>query len=415
MRGLFILALAAFYFLVQPLRAQSEPQPNYSLAYILATASYCSYAVNELEGDRGQTRAQRCLKAAAGVDSRRLDAVDVTPNDVEAYYDPDNTENAYLLVRAKNGVILAFRGTLTPPIDPDGNIYNVSKETITAYNVKVGNGFMAFAHDWLNDARAGGDSFGRHRGFDDAWHGLLKHLRGEDCQTPPKKECSKFNSLIAGLDKTKGEKLYITGHSKGGALATLAALDIPQNFAGIVPVVNTFSAAKSLTAKSAEDVVSKTGGIWRFERADDIVPDVPPDRSVLLWTALGAPAYAHVGALALFDGTPTPKLSFQAADGVYQPDDDARISKFLKNVAGTILINPIGGDITETIANIFNAGEAPCRKFVDSHFAVLSDVRSLAGAGDSAGPSLFIAPLTDKQGKVLWGYSNWCDLLKFAQ
>jgi hypothetical protein len=87
----------------------------------------------------------------------------------------------------------------------------------------------------------------------------------------------------------------------------------------------------------------------------------------------------------------------------------------LPNVAGTILINPIGGDITETIANIFNAGEAPCRKFVDSHFAVLSDVRSLAGAGDSAGPSLFIAPLTDKQGKVLWGYSNWCDLLKFAQ
>lgn len=66
MRGLFILALAAFYFLVQPLRAQSEPQPNYSLAYILATASYCSYAVNELEGDRGQTRAQRCLKAAGG-------------------------------------------------------------------------------------------------------------------------------------------------------------------------------------------------------------------------------------------------------------------------------------------------------------------------------------------------------------
>ena len=418
------LFICLFYLAVfnYSVTAQAFTQPDYNLAYLLSVVSYCSYTVTELEVDHGQSRAQRCLTAAARSDRGRLDSLDVGLKDVEAYYDLRSPENAYLLVRAKNGVILAFRGSLAPPVNPDGNIFEITKKTAETYNVKVSKGFYTFVSDWLNNARVWGNALKRHRGFDDAWQGLLRQLKRHECTTF--ENCSKFKSFIDGLDNLKGENLYITGHSKGGALATLATLDIPNNFHGVTPVTYIFSAAKSLTAVGAKNVALYTRAIWRFERVDDLVPSVPPDRTFKLWTLIGGPAYAHVGALALFDGiTASPKISLQPSNGEYEPSDGNRISKFFLNMsAGTftttaaeIGMSMKNADLGRAFATLININSAACTKFIDNHFAVFSDVRVLAVAGDGKESTLFIKSLADDQGRILWGYSDWCNLLKLVK
>ncbi|RNJ50876.1 lipase family protein [Methylocystis hirsuta] len=399
---LLLLALFQLFSAV----AQADV-PDYVLAYRLAVASYCAYAVNDLDDDHGKERARRCLTEAKKRDPQRLWSLDAQSTDVETYFDPRHSENAYLLARTKDGLILAFRGTLTPPIDPDGSIFHVARKTIEEHNLHVA-GFQKFVEDWLRDVNAAANN-GRHPGIQAAWEDILTHLDAK-CGREPQ-PC--FRDSLAHLDSEKGEKLFITGHSKGGALATLAALDIPNKFDVAPPVVYTFAAAKALTKRQAANEIARASKIWRFERADDLVPALAPDSTAFYWPW----PYAHVGSLALL-GAGRTKLFPPSPNGIYDPNDQDRIHSILFDAATSAPINVLASlaafDLIGALKKVINGGEPACRKFIDAHFAVFSDVRELARNGDSSGPGFFVDDLTDgNNDKILWGYGQWCKLLKF--
>ena len=84
------------------------------------------------------------------------------------------------------------------------------------------------------------------------------------------------------FENKSGETLYITGHSKGGALATGATVDFEKKFKGKI-VTYTFEAARFFTANGINnkddesDINNKPllDKIWRFEYLYDVVPHVP--------------------------------------------------------------------------------------------------------------------------------------------
>jgi hypothetical protein len=406
------LAISAFVLnlAIQPLgtaSAQSGPaSPDFDLAYVLATASYCAYTVGEADADHGQARALRCLKAAAGQDRDRLDVFsDIAQDDIEAFFDPKAPENAYLLVWTKKaGVILAFRGTLTPPISPEGGFFTAATAAVAkAHELEQ---FQTFIADWANNFIANPQG-GRHSGFNEAWSGLQAHLVPKNCSTPP---CSKFLSFVSQLHGTPSLRLYITGHSKGGALATLAAIDLLGG--DIIPVVYTFAAAKALTVDGANRYADAVKNIWRFEHQYDIVPSAPPDKTVnpLL-------PYTHVGGRVFFAQGGLPKSPEWPEGGADNPNDRDRLVEDARNLLPgsqfldfAQLINPA--------ALIQRFTKIDCQAFVDNHFVVFADVQGLVHAQHAGAPStatekdlnqsFFYTGLRDDDGEILWGYSQWC-------
>jgi hypothetical protein len=75
--------------------------------------------------------------------------------------------------------------------------------------------------------------------------------------------------------------LVVTGHSKGGALASLAAIRLLRA-EGIAPTaVYTFASPRTGDAPFANFYNSMIMSDWRFENTDDIVPHLPPSLAVL--------------------------------------------------------------------------------------------------------------------------------------
>ena len=148
--------------------------------------------------------------------------------------------NACLVGTTGDGVVVAFRGTL-PPGTPDraGTIL-----------------------DWFNDLRAElipvkGIAGLVHEGFWTALDSLWADVVTE-----------------VGKRLQPSTKLYVTGHSKGGAMANLAAMRF-KNAPGTDPTVYTFAAAHPANEAFAADYNGKIGST-RYEYADDIVPHLPP-------------------------------------------------------------------------------------------------------------------------------------------
>lgn len=112
-----------------------------------------------------------------------------------------------------------------------------------------------------------------HRGFYDAYM-----LVNDDIQT------------LAKEAKEKNRKLYIAGHSLGGALATVAALKLIIN--NIIPEqVITFGCPRVISKKTAKAINSKYKRLFcRVVNNNDVVTRVPP-RSL---------NYSHIGVLWYF-------------------------------------------------------------------------------------------------------------------
>jgi hypothetical protein len=412
---LFALSLAT----QQPqmaLAQNDQASPDFDLAYVLATASYCAYAVGEADADGGQKRAVQCLKIAADLDGAQLNVFrDIKQENVEAFFDPMAPENAYLLIQTRTGVILAFRGTLTPPISPsDGRFPAAVAEALAKYKEREATLLTTFVTDWKNNLIAIPDPRNRHSGFDAAWSGLRAHLIAKECVPT---DCSKFLSFASRLHDTASLRLYVTGHSKGGALATLAALDLPSLVGGdIVPVVYTFAGAKVLTADGAEHYGHAVKDMWRFEHEYDIVPSAPPDSTVIPW-----PVYAHVGRRAFFAKGQPPQLSLGPVQGVDAPGDRDRLTAAALKLfsSGSLSFNP-----ANLIASIRSLGEINCQSLVDNHFLTFADLQELVHAQHAGAPttiteenlnrSFFYTGLSDSEGEILWGYSQWCHLLSAA-
>ncbi len=383
-----------------PLAAESL---DAQLAYVLATASYCAYAVNEADADFGHARAFSCLRAAAREDPRALAPLMVRPQDVETYFAPDRPEDAYLLVRTRKDVILAFRGTAPPPILPE--VAAAARRGVDLWRT--------FFEDLSNDFNAHANERGRHAGFDESWGRLKEHLLDACSPAARRAPCSKFRLFVGQL--RDGATLYLTGHSKGGALATLAGLDaVSRAEPRATQVVYTFAAAKAVTAEAAAQAASAAHGWWRFERESDIVPSLPPDATLLLWIVLGSP-YAHLGDLVYFTKDSQPFLLRAEPDMIVPPGDWARTPAFFANQAGSVVASWLSPDF---VKRILNSSEAACRALVDNHFKVFADVQAfatanpaiLAAGGDQ---SFFARGLYDRRGRqILRGFSAWCEQLK---
>lgn len=148
-------------------------------------------------------------------------------------------------VKDLDATILAFRGTLPPSLD-----------------IKDTKEFVQVLLDWLNDGKieqvAGEDLPGKvHQGFLHSLNNLWSSIKA--FQIP--------------LDKP----LYITGHSKGGALAYLAAARWQKQFSTVPTGVYTYAAPRvgNQQFALAYDTVMKEL-THRFEYRDDLVPHLPP-------------------------------------------------------------------------------------------------------------------------------------------
>ena len=82
----------------------------------------------------------------------------------------------------------------------------------------------------------------------------------------------------------KNKNLFITGHSLGGALSTIAALDFEQS----KPVHYSFAAPRSGNNLFALDVNDKVEYTYRVNNTSDIIPQLPP-------AVFGRNNYTHAG------------------------------------------------------------------------------------------------------------------------
>jgi hypothetical protein len=108
---------------------------------------------------------------------------------------------------------------------------------------------------------------------------------------------------------TQRKPLYVTGHSKGGAMANIAAMKFVA--AGYKPYLCTFEAARVGDPAFAAGYAKAISHAVRYEYQDDMVPHLPPEDAFLalfrklpaFQAALSAmvPNYVPVGALSFID------------------------------------------------------------------------------------------------------------------
>jgi hypothetical protein len=201
-------------------------------------ASRCAYAVVATdtldEGDQGNYWA---CNAERDVIKRR------------AFAEGSESINAVLVELTPDAVILAFRGTLPP-----GN-----KERPEAVLSDWGEDLKA---ELRSDPAISGQV---HEGFDTAIRSTLDEL------LKTLKEWKSEGAL-------RGKKIYITGHSKGGAMAAIGALLLSdQQFRP--DAVYTFAAPRAGDARFKEGFDAQHINTWRYENRYDIVPHVPPNSS----------------------------------------------------------------------------------------------------------------------------------------
>ncbi len=156
--------------------------------------------------------------------------------------------NACVVGTSGDGVVVAFRGTL--PLDGPFTLPKLL--------------------DWVNDINAapvaGAGLPGLvHRGFLGSLDSLWPAVRDE-----VKRRLGLLGPAAA---------LCVTGHSKGGAVAALAAMRF-QAQEGLTPKVVTFAAPKAGNAAFAS-AYNAAVGHTRYEYAEDIVPHLPPSAAFL--------------------------------------------------------------------------------------------------------------------------------------
>jgi hypothetical protein len=215
---------------------------------------------------------------------------------VNGFADGADRINAALVGETADAIIVAFRGTL-PPDSPN------HRQVIL---------------DWANDCDAllvtdpGGLLGHVHQGFLDALDTLWPGIESE-------------TKTRSGANPTK--PVYVTGHSKGGPLANLAAMRLRAALPAATPIlVATFAGARPGDDAFAAAYGAAIPNSARYEYADDIVPHLPPsDEFITMFSNIPqigptvqklTRGYASVGDLHFIDwsGTlvaDTPLLRFE--------------------------------------------------------------------------------------------------------
>jgi hypothetical protein len=211
-----------------------------STAYRMAEAAKCSYYTEGFL--QTEMSVVKCLQGVAV--SPELSGV--TDKDV---YSWSEDKDGYILISTPDEVILAMRGTL-PPIPQDGADFITIK-------------------DWLNDFSALPDNEGFHSGFIQSWNNIKTSLQQEKTQA----------FFEAAFQEKADKKFMVTGHSKAGALAIIAAIKMSRDEGWPMREPDglySFAGARPLTAEGAKPFAGKLSKLYRIEYKDDIVPLVPP-------------------------------------------------------------------------------------------------------------------------------------------
>jgi len=191
----------------------------------------------------------------------RLEAygiVNEPPNDK----DEIGRDSAYVW-RSANEVIIAFRGTL--PFKKSSS----------------GPSLQLIAADWLNDANFDLKSdpvLGPvHRGFRDSFDSLWS-------DSPRGKGIAAYlKQWHDAKELGPGVTIYITGHSKGGPLARMAALKLGTLYPDLKSQVQvvTFAAARAGGQEFAGKYAALNIKDSRYENEFDVVPHLPLDKREL--------------------------------------------------------------------------------------------------------------------------------------
>ena len=225
--------------------------------------------------------------------------------------------NACLIGQNADGIIVAFRGTLPLSLkDPDSLL------------------------DWLNDffeaPTSGEAGIGKipglvHSGFYESTMSVISGVL----------------AAVMALDPDGKIPVYVTGHSKGGAMASLAAWMLSQNMG--IPVAKVVTLASPKTGDPAfQSAYQAKLPQTRYENYQDIVPLLPPSPAFLGWSnKLDLIPGAPKDLLRLFqkaqewEYVPVGQLEFiQSAALGYQVIPDEPVSKQIWDV-----VTELGDDI----------------------------------------------------------------------
>ena len=173
----------------------------------------------------------------------------------------DDSSNACLVGENADGIIVAFRGTL--PI----SLNNPS-------------GLLDWLENFFEVPKHAANVPGQvHSGFYDATMSVIDGVA----------------AAVEGLQPDPTKKVYVTGHSLGGAMATIGAYILSQSYHVPIEQVVTFASPK------AGDPAFQTGyqavfhNHLRFENYEDIVPLLPPEAAYIKTLAAVAQLIPDVG------------------------------------------------------------------------------------------------------------------------
>lgn len=224
-----------------------EPAVANPLGCKLLKASAYAYEVNST----GQIQPDSAIATLLGESG---DAYGVSSS---ATGQTDRDRDAVLMWLSDSELIIAFRGTL--PFKSNG------QQGITDHSLII--------QDWLNDAdftpqpdpQLGPVHSGFKNSFDNLWPGIVQQIE----------------AWQAAGKLGPQTKVYITGHSKGGALAMMAALKLRLNNLLPVTEVITFASPRVGGVAFAAKYNSQNIVDYRYENQDDLVPHVPLDKQEL--------------------------------------------------------------------------------------------------------------------------------------
>lgn len=119
--------------------------------------------------------------------------------------------------------------------------------------------------DWISDAIA------RQTVYPYAKDGGLVHKGFLDIYNSARKQ------IISAISKLSPRKtLYLTGHSLGGCLASLCAVDLTTNTRFKEPSIYTYGSPRVGNPDFASHFNRRTGPRYRIYNTNDIVPELPP-------------------------------------------------------------------------------------------------------------------------------------------
>lgn len=176
-----------------------------------------------------------------------FDASGFQPNPKAIVGGPDNV-NACLVGQNADGIVIAFRGTLPPELHDLPSLLDWMQD-FDALAVGV-QGIPGQVHD------------GFWRGLDTIWGGVMAVV----------------NQYRSGAGAAL--PIYITGHSKGGGLAHLAAMRLLR-LENTSPTEVLSYAAPRVGDAAFADAYNAAISAFRYEYTDDIVPHLPPSLALV--------------------------------------------------------------------------------------------------------------------------------------